>query len=102
MSARSWLIGGTCPDPASAPYCEDDPEPGTRTSRKKGLAQGAAIRRHHQAPLQEDDMRDNVSKIYGSGRMSRRQALGLAFGLAVGASSGARPVIAQPRPEPMQ
>src|SRR4051794_39035107 len=27
--------------------CEDDPEPGTRTStsRKKGLAQGAAIRR---------------------------------------------------------
>src|SRR5215203_4105312 len=30
--------------------CEDDPEPGTRTSRKKGLAQGAAIRRHHQAP----------------------------------------------------
>src|SRR3954465_10686283 len=31
--------------------CEDDPEPGTRTStsRKKGLAQGAAIRRHHQA-----------------------------------------------------
>src|SRR4051794_3708831 len=30
--------------------CEDDPEPGTRTSRKKGLAQGAAIRRHHQSP----------------------------------------------------
>src|SRR5437763_7195686 len=30
--------------------CEDDPEPGTRTSRKKGLAQGAAIRRPHQAP----------------------------------------------------
>src|SRR4051794_2960862 len=31
--------------------CEDDPEPGTptSTSRKKGLAQGAAIRRHHQA-----------------------------------------------------
>src|SRR4051794_40579897 len=31
--------------------CEDDPEPGTHTStsRKKGLAQGAAIRRHHQA-----------------------------------------------------
>src|SRR3954467_11647851 len=25
--------------------CEDDPEPGTRTSRKKGLAQRAAIRR---------------------------------------------------------
>src|SRR3954463_12452667 len=31
--------------------CEDDPEPGTRTSRKKGLAQGAAIRRHqHLSP----------------------------------------------------
>src|SRR3954453_18393031 len=30
--------------------CEDGPEPGTRTSRKKGLAQGAAIRRHHQTP----------------------------------------------------
>src|SRR3954451_76822 len=33
--------------------CEDDPEPGTptSTSRKKGLAQGAAIRRHHHSPL---------------------------------------------------
>src|SRR4051812_45157758 len=31
--------------------CEDDPEPGTRTSRKKGLAQGAAIRRHHHSPV---------------------------------------------------
>src|SRR3954452_15463308 len=37
--------------------CEDDPEPGTRTStsRKKGLAQGAAIRRHHQAPHRQLD-----------------------------------------------
>src|SRR5436853_1725177 len=26
--------------------CEDDPEPGTHPSRKKGLAQGAAIRVH--------------------------------------------------------
>src|SRR4051794_12938321 len=44
--------------------CEDDPEPGTRTSRKKGLAQGAAIRRHHHALLG------------WNGRGSRRQAAG--------------------------
>src|SRR3954454_19402537 len=35
--------------------CEDDPEPGTRTSRKKGLAQGAAIRRPHQAQGYQGD-----------------------------------------------
>jgi len=34
--------------------CEDDPEPGTHTSRKKGLAQGAAIRRPHQVLLWPD------------------------------------------------
>jgi hypothetical protein len=47
----------------------------------------------------EDDMGDNVCKVYGSGRISRRCALGLAFGVAWGASGGTRLAIAQPRPE---
>src|SRR3954452_21978813 len=51
--------------------CEDDPEPGTRTStsRKKGLAQGAAIRRPRQAPLLNRFVQDQsraTAIAYGS------------------------------------
>src|SRR3954465_7447548 len=46
--------------------CEDDPEPGTRTSRKKGLAQGAAIRRHHQA------LRQHLSDFVTASNFARR------------------------------
>jgi hypothetical protein len=45
-------------------------------------------------------MRDNVPEVYDSGGMSRRGALGLAFGLALGATGGARLANAQPGPEP--
>lgn len=45
-------------------------------------------------------MDDSISKVYGSGGLSRRRALGLAFGLAWGASGGTRLAIAQPQSEP--
>src|SRR4051812_31889516 len=46
--------------------CEDDPEPGTRTStsRKKGLAQGAAIRRPSGPDLlPKGDARDVIIEV---------------------------------------
>src|SRR3954453_6441937 len=50
--------------------------------------------------MKEKNMGNSVCNVYWLPAISRRHALGLAFSLMFGASSGARLATAQPRPEP--
>src|SRR3954471_6344416 len=53
--------------------CEDDPEPGTHPSRKKGLAQGAAIRRPSR-PFYAPDRRGEHAQAFLTGYSGILQA----------------------------
>lgn len=64
------------------------------------LAASLVIPGRHGPFEKEKDVGNSVCNVYGTPAISRRHALGLAFGLIFGAIGGARLAIAQPRPEP--